>query len=95
MSKSLNASAKALEAEVSEKRERQRHRTYKAGRIAFDHSGSVDCVVRNVSDTGARLDVESPVGIPDNFTLVIDKEDFKKPCHVAWRAAKSLGVHFS
>ena len=37
-------------------------RILKAGRIEFGF-GAIDCVVRNVSLTGASLEVESPVGI--------------------------------
>jgi len=32
---------------------------------------NIDCSVRNVSNTGAALDVTSPIGIPDQFALVL------------------------
>jgi hypothetical protein len=78
---------------MDEHRQRQRQRILKAGTISFDHAG-IDCTIRNVSDTGACLEIESPVGIPNNFTLVISKDNLKRPCHVAWRSARRIGIRF-
>jgi hypothetical protein len=44
--------------------------------------------------TGAALEVGSPVGIPDEFTLLIKPEFVKRNCRVAWRSAKRIGVQF-
>jgi hypothetical protein len=44
--------------------------------------------------TGAALEVGSPVGIPDEFTLLIKPEFVKRNCRVAWRSAKRIGVRF-
>jgi hypothetical protein len=68
-----------------------RHRVLKGGRIRFG-GGSIDCTVRNISDTGAALDVTSPVGIPDQFTLVTDGGHLR--CRVVWRKEKRIGVTF-
>jgi hypothetical protein len=64
----------------------------KAGTISFG-GGAIDCTVRNLSNTGAALDVISPVGIPDRFTLVVDT-DQSKPCRIVWRREKRIGVRF-
>jgi PilZ domain len=72
---------------------RLRQRILKAGTISFDRAG-IDCTVRNVSGTGACLEIESPVGIPNNFTLVISKDNLKRPCRVAWRSARRIGIRF-
>lgn len=68
-----------------------RHRVLKGGHIQFG-GGSIDCTVRNYSDTGAALDVQSPVGIPAEFTLVTD--DGQRHCRVVWRKEKRIGVTF-
>ena len=68
-----------------------RHRVLKAGSIQFG-GGSIDCTVRNISDTGAALDVTSPLGIPEQFTLVTDGNHL--PCRVVWRKEKRIGVAF-
>jgi hypothetical protein len=77
-----------------ERRKEQRHRTLKAGHIAFKRAGTIDCRVRNMSQIGACLDVTSVVGVPDEFTLLIEYDHFKRRCRVIWRNTKQLGVEF-
>ena len=76
-----------------DKRGTPRHRVLKAGTIEFG-SGGIDCRVRNLSDSGAALEVASPVGIPECFNLVIAADGSSKPCRVVWRKEKSIGVMF-
>jgi hypothetical protein len=57
---------------LPEKRAALRRRTLKGGRIVFNRRGaSIDCIVRDLSETGTCLQVESPAGIPDTFELLI------------------------
>jgi PilZ domain len=51
-----------------ERRAKLRQRVLRAGTIEFD-GNSIDCVVRNISATGAALDVSSRLGIPHEVTL--------------------------
>jgi hypothetical protein len=44
-------------------------------------------VVRNISPTGALLEVNDPLEIPDQFTLAIESEPSARACCVAWRKA--------
>jgi hypothetical protein len=71
-----------------------RQRTFKSGTIVFNRAGGITGVVRNLSPTGAMLEVESVIGIPDEFTLLIEVDHFKRPCHVVWRRPTRLGVQF-
>jgi PilZ domain-containing protein len=77
---------------LDEKRGTQRQPILKAGTISFDSSG-IDCLVRNMSDEGANLEVESQIGIPNSFDLVIDSEHSNHQCHVVWRKARRIGSH--
>ncbi len=58
-----------------------RKRVLKSGTIEFG-GGAIDCVVRNISETGAALDVESPLGIPPTFTLIVPSDLFKRQCKI-------------
>jgi len=78
---------------VSENRKNVRLRTLKAGVIAFDQ-GTISCIVRNVSVSGACLEVASPMGIPNSFTLLMESNHIKRQCHVAWMKDKRIGIHF-
>ena len=44
-----------------------RHRLLKAGTIKFGND-AIDCMVRNLSVTGAALEVSNQNSIPANFT---------------------------
>ena len=62
-----------------EKRASPRHRVLKQGTIAFRGGGGIDCMVRNLSQGGARLEVATPFGLHGSFTLVIATDDFMRP----------------
>jgi hypothetical protein len=79
---------------MDERRKVQRHRTLKAGHIAFNRAGAIDCRVRNLSEAGACLEVVSQLGIPDQFVLVVEADHLHQPCHVIWRTATRMGVAF-
>jgi hypothetical protein len=79
---------------MDQKRSAARKRILKSGTIEFN-GGAIDCIVRNISETGAALDVTSPIGIPDSFRLIISSEDQRKLCHIVWRKESRIGVRFS
>ncbi len=69
-----------------------RHRVLKGAQIVFKgHEAVIDCVVRNLSNRGACLKVESPIGIPDTFDLVLDPASVRH-CRVTWRRATQISV---
>ena len=76
-----------------EKRTTNRNRVFRAGTIEFRGS-AIDCTVRNVSKGGAALDVASPVGIPEQFTLVLLSDGLRFSCRVVWRKQRRIGVVF-
>jgi hypothetical protein len=73
----------------------QRHRTFKAGTLVFNRAGGVSGIVRNLSQTGAMLELETVIGIPDDFTLLIASDHSMRQCRVVWRQPKRLGVEFT
>jgi PilZ domain len=76
---------------MEEHRITTRQRVLKAGTIEFG-GGAISCIVRNISATGAALEVTSQLGIPAQFTLVTEGNHL--PCHVVWRKEKRIGVAF-
>jgi hypothetical protein len=57
------------------------------------------CVMRDISDTGARLRLGHPSGvdeIPGEFILAISKSgNVFRRCKLVWRRNNELGVHFA
>jgi hypothetical protein len=79
---------------INDKRHSQRQRVLKSGKIIFANgSFAVDCTIRNLSDTGARLQVPTTVPIPDRFTLA---EHGRAPriAKVVWRKNDLIGIQF-
>jgi len=70
-----------------------RRRVLKAGSIQFG-GGTIDCTVRNLSETGAALEVVTPLYIPDRFTLFVQTDQLKRACRVVWRKERRMGVTF-
>jgi hypothetical protein len=77
-----------------EKRMSPRQRVLKRGTLTFGGGGGVDCMVRNISSGGARLDVTNPLGLPQSFTLVITADQFMRRCHPVWCSDTRIGVAF-
>ena len=80
---------------MQDRRAESRRRTLKEGRILFNRRRSaIDCVLRNFSSAGACLEVASPIGVPDQFELLIDGETQPRFCVSIWRHDSKIGVAF-
>jgi hypothetical protein len=78
---------------MNEKRAAQRNRFLRAGKIEFG-SSAINCMVRNITELGAMIDVTSPIGIPDHFTLALQTDGLHNYCRIVWRNNKRFGVAF-
>lgn len=80
---------------MDDRRKFPRVPTLKAGRIEFNRRlNVVDCVVRNMSDGGACIQVEDTGWLPATFDLAVPIDGLKRACRVAWRSADKLGVAY-
>lgn len=79
---------------MAEQRNETRHRTLKPGLIVInDGYSTIECMVRNLSESGAQLMVESLLGIPDEFVLKL-KDGGSAKAKIAWKRGKTIGIHF-
>jgi hypothetical protein len=73
-----------------------RRRTLKGAKIIFNNKQStIECVARNMTASGARLEMGHTGEVPDSFTLVSNDGTFRHECVVKWRKADALGVEFT
>jgi len=80
---------------MNEKRKTQRRRVLKEGKIIFaDGMRVIDCTIRDMSDTGARLLIANTVGVPETFHLFEKSSGMVYPTSVSWRQASAIGVKF-
>ena len=78
---------------MEEKRISPRHRIMKPGMIGFNGSG-IECLVCNVSESGAAIEIRGAIRVPESFHLTVDSEAIKTDCRVVWRKYQRLGVTF-
>ena len=76
-----------------DKRAARRERVFKTGKVSFGCE-RVNCVVRNLSVTGAMIEVQTSDVIPREIILDILGRGARFPCHVVWRHYRRLGVAF-
>ena len=77
------------------KRSDQRQKVLKSGRIILDDLHGIECTVRDVSSTGAKLLVKKPDDLPENFRLLLSADSTIRPVKIMWRKPDSVGVHFT
>lgn len=81
---------------TDDKRYIPRRRVLKSAKIVFaDGAMVVDCVIRNLSVGGARLEVPTTMAIPHNFTLLDTHTGRRYNATLAWRRGERMGVEFS
>jgi hypothetical protein len=73
-----------------------RNRVLKRGIVAFNNRfSSLECSVRDVSESGCRLKSDAARQIPDTFELHVEVDGLWYPCAVIWRRGDEVGVRFS
>jgi hypothetical protein len=85
-----------IDGEVFEdRRGMARHRVLKGGMLSFNKGyGALECVVRNLSDSGARLAFGDTAAVPPRFGLRISGHDMVRDAQVRWRTLTDVGVEF-
>jgi hypothetical protein len=71
-----------------------RFRVSKAATIEVGGGRQINCVVRNLSVTGAAIELSDPPGIPDSFLLVMLDDGLRLPCRIVRRGGYLIGVAF-
>lgn len=80
--------------EQPQNRRADRRRQLKAAIIAFnDRHSTLPCSLRDISDKGARLDVDA-TKVPDTFELIVELDGLEARCEVVWRRKTVVGVRF-
>jgi hypothetical protein len=76
-----------------ERREKPRKLVLMSGAIQFD-SSTINCLICDISISGAALEITNPLDIPDRFNLAFKADGTNIPCHVIWREEERIGVAF-
>jgi hypothetical protein len=81
--------------EDDNKRIARRMKTLKSAKIVFLNQWSViDCAVRDMSATGAKLVCAQAATVPNEFRLLMLSDNMMRNAKVVWRREDTLGIHF-
>src|SRR2546423_2808196 len=85
----------ALPPVVAERRDDLRQRTLLKGKIAYsDGAFSMDCVIRDLSRTGARVAIAKGQSMPTRVFLLDMRTGVAYESVVAWIRAPQFGLRF-
>jgi PilZ domain len=78
-----------------EKRKSRRQPLRRPAWLALGPGEFRGCRLSDVSDAGARIDVEAGITLPDHFMLLLSSNGAaRRACRVVWRDAQQIGVKF-
>jgi len=71
---------------VERRKAKRQNLGYGAHIVSPDGALKRDCVISDISATGAKLTIDKPIDIPDEFVLMLtERGTSKRFCTVAWR----------
>ncbi|HUR43652.1 MAG TPA: PilZ domain-containing protein [Aestuariivirga sp.] len=79
-----------------ESRAARRLRVLKAGKaVTLNYRSIIDCCVRDISATGAKIICAQQSAVPDEFRLMMPGDNTIREAKVVWRKGEQFGVVFT
>jgi hypothetical protein len=83
----------ADETTMIERRSIVRHKSYMQGRVYFNRrQSSINCIIREFTNTGARLQFPQVAALPDTFEVYIASKDEYFHARAIWNKGSDVGV---
>ena len=79
---------------MSESRNVFRYKTHRSAKILPDNGRAIECLVRDLSTKGARLEVADPDQVPEHFFLLIQGSSERFRCRRVWQIETIIGVQY-
>ncbi|HZL31727.1 MAG TPA: PilZ domain-containing protein [Pseudolabrys sp.] len=80
---------------MKDKREAVRRAMRYTAWLTLDGDELHGCALSDISDTGARIDVEDSDRLPDHFMLLLSGNGVaRRKCRIVWRQPRQIGVTF-
>jgi hypothetical protein len=81
---------------MGERRHAGRRKSFLRGLVYFDNKhGALSCLVRDLSDKGARIIFSENVTVPETFDLHILQKNQTLRAKVTWRRGDEIGLGFA
>jgi hypothetical protein len=91
----MNIIDQTPKAELIDRRQKSRGRTFKVGKLIFGggHPVVIDCLVIEMSARGARVETSVMIQVPDRLTLrLVDSTEYN--ARRAWAIGNRIGLEF-
>ena len=85
----------AVVGDIASRRSAPRIRSFKEAKVILHDWGVINCLMRNTSDAGARLEFSAVIDLPDKFGLLIVSTDSLIQAARVWQRGLSAGVKFT
>lgn len=73
----------------------RRHFRYAAKILTGPNLPQIACSISDISEIGARLELESDGELPEKFLLLLTPDGHAhRQCRLIWRTGKIIGVNF-
>lgn len=76
------------------RRNAARREAFRVAILRPEGAPEAECLVWDVSASGAQVEIGSAVAVPDRFTLLVDAYALPRTCTVVRRDGRVLGVRF-
>lgn len=77
-----------------DRRQARRWKVFKEGQLVLPGRQSIPCVIRDISESGARLQVPSNTVLPETFVLFIKADEVMMPARRIWITLDQVGIRF-
>jgi hypothetical protein len=79
---------------MQERRKHQRLRVLKSAKFALRKSSVFDCVVRDLTNAGAGIEIPNAIDLPEVLEITFDRGRSIRRCRLVWRTYSRTGVEF-
>ncbi|PSO25991.1 PilZ domain-containing protein [Bradyrhizobium sp. MOS002] len=78
---------------MDERRKAPRDGVEQIGYI-FDDGSSIRCVIKNISENGAAIELADPHLARPQFQLMLDSDRSVRECRLVWSSQNRIGIQF-
>lgn len=79
---------------MQERRKYVRTHVQRPARLLTEEPLPVDCLVLDLTNSGAGIRVQDSSPLPDTLNLTFDSGRSHRSCRLVWRVADRIGVEF-
>ena len=80
---------------MAERRKYPRTRVLKGAKIVLGATSVLDCLVRDLTNGGARVRISNAASLPEEIAITLDGGRTCRSCQVAWRTLNETGLQFT